>query len=379
MLSYDAVLCTQERLYSGELLTEAANDVVKQKLTPATIIEKAQRIVESLLQLMGKAVQQFGTFLRTLIDEGRKEVGAVAKKLDKAKDITGMQVMGYTFGGLNNQVAAKYKSANLDKFLEAMRIPKIETMDDLHRFMKNPSDVLTFVKESEMAATRSKLIEYMTGIKIGGNDPKAMTDELMLRLWGSKDPIVLTANKEFTLGGAFQDLVSPPLAKSVLMSYKSISKKLYSVKKLLPFMAKGGTAVGKAAKVERRTEQGLAHSDEYVKKYKLTKEQAENMDKDLQKEIEFVRYYIVFLKSLSRDINEINRCLITTVAAQHRQSKFIIRKAITFKTVDKVSEKQIKKNRKVDEADRMNARAREYTETDERRDTSENSRLRDGT
>ena len=378
MLSYDAVLCTQERLYSGEVLTEAANDVVKPKLTPGTIIQKAQQIVETLIQLMGKAVQQFGTFLRSLIDEGRKEVGAVAKKLDKAKDITGMQIMGYTFGGLNKQVVAKYKSANLDKFLEAMRIPKIETMDDLHLFMKNPSEVLTFVKESEMATTRSKLIEYMTGIKIDGNDPKAIKDELMLKLWGSKDPIVLTANKEFTLGGAFQDLVSPPLAKSVLMSYKSISKKLYSVKKLLPFMAKRGTAVGKAGQVERRTEQGLAHSDEYVKKYKLTKEQAENMDKDLQKEIEFVRYYIVFLKSLSRDMNEINRCLITTVAAQHRQAKFIIRKAITFKTVDKVSEKQIKKNRKADEADRMNARAREYTETDERRDMSENPRLRDG-
>lgn len=367
MLTYDAVLSVQERVYGGSsAITEAADEVVaKTKLTPAIIIQKAQRIVESLIQLMAKAVQSFGTFLRELIQEGRKEISSVAKKLDKAKDITGMQIRGYTFGGLNNQVVAKYKSADLDKFFAAMKIPKIESMDDLHnlRTKMAPNKFSELLNSMDPAEKHSRLIEYMTGIKISGNDVQQMNQELMLRLWGSKDPIVLTANKEFTLGGAFETLVSPPLARSVLMSYRSLSKKLYSVKKLLPFMTKKRTAVGRAESVARNTENALAHSKTYADRYKLTKDQKENMDSDLSIEVTFIRYYIVYLKNLSRDMNEINKALITTVTAQHRQAKFIIRKAITYKTLDKVVDKQINKAKKADEADPMNARAREYTET----------------
>ena len=371
MLTYDAVLCIQERLYdNSSALTEAAGEVVtKAKLTPATILEKARKIVESLIQILAKAVQSFGTFLRNLIDEGKKEVGEVAKKIDKAKDITGMQIRGYPFSGLTKQVAAKYKGASLDKFFEAMKIPRIETMDDLHALTTNGSlsDSSKLMQSMNPAETRSRLIEYMTGIRIDGTDPNKMNDELMLRLWGSRDPIVLTANKEFTLGESLQTLVSPPLAKSVLLSYRAISKKLYSVKKLLPFITKRRTAVGKAERVERNTERALAHSDEYAKKYKLTQDQATNMDTDLQNEVNFMRTYIVYLKNLSRDMNRLNKALLTTVSAQHRQARFIVRKAITYKTVEQATDKHIKKAKKADEADPMNARAREYTKTNDRK------------
>lgn len=361
MLTYDAVLCIQERLYdNGSVLAEASGEVVtKAKLTPATILEKARQIVESLIQILVKAVQSFGTFLRNLIDDGQKHLGeAIKNKVDKNFPIDGLKIRGYTFGGLNHQMVARYKSANVDRFLEEMRIPRIESMNDLedlafyktdgmHASMNRAAaiakdkDSAKFIQDDWRTVTVRDLIKYMTGINVIESDPDKCKEELMIRLWGSKDPIFLEGGKDFTLGDCFKVLAAPPLAKSVLKNYQMISKRLYSVKKLLPFITKRKTMVGKAQKVERQAELTYMHNATIHKKTGASKEEAKSMDYGDAMMYNNIRVYVVFMKNLARDMNVLNKALLNTVAAQHRQAVHIIQKVVLIATKDVVLNKDI--------------------------------------
>lgn len=374
MLTYDAVLRTQDRIlnpndypieesvYFNNILHE---DIVLPPLVIPEPIKKLaaamKNLLDKLVALVGKAFSSFGNFLRAMVSESRGVIGDVAKVTDKVVVITGMKVQGYRFSGLNNQVTASYKRLSLDDFLKQLNCPKIDTWQDVQKYREQVSNSnkidFTVLPENEQFA---KLVKVTIGMNLEVNGSvDNMYNDMMLQLWGSRDPMVLEAEKDFTFGGELKKLASPPLARSILMNYKKLQKKLDGTRKLLPFLTKPGTAVDTATKVQGKIERNLSKSDKYSQSFGLSREDTEKMKADLRWEASFMRYYVQTLKALSSNMNRLNKGLITTVKAQNQQSKFIIRKALTYKTVGSRVAKDTKRSEKAFKEDEMNA----YTST----------------
>ena len=374
MLTYDAVLRTQDRIlnpndypieesaYFNSILHE---DIVLPPLVIPEPIKKLaaamKNLLDKLVALVGKAFSSFGNFLRAMVSESRGVIGDAAKVTDKVVVITGMKVQGYRFSGLNNQVTASYKRLSLDDFLKQLNCPKIDTWQDVQKYREQVSNSnkidFTVLPENEQFA---KLVKVTIGMNLEVNrSVDNMYNDMMLQLWGSRDPMVLEAEKDFTFGGELKKLASPPLARSILMNYKKLQKKLDGTRKLLPFLTKPGTAVDTATKVQGKIERNLSKSDKYSQSFGLSREDTEKMKADLRWEASFMRYYVQTLKALSSNMNRLNKGLITTVKAQNQQAKFIIRKALTYKTVGSRVAKDAKRSEKAFKEDEMNA----YTST----------------
>lgn len=374
MLTYDAVLRTQDRIlnpndypieesaYFNSILHE---DIVLPPLVIPEPIKKLaaamKNLLDKLVALVGKAFSSFGNFLRAMVSESRGVIGDAAKVTDKVVVITGMKVQGYRFSGLNNQVTASYKRLSLDDFLKQLNCPKIDTWQDVQKYREQVSNSnkidFTVLPENEQFA---KLVKVTIGMNLEVNGSvDNMYNDMMLQLWGSRDPMVLEAEKDFTFGGELKKLASPPLARSILMNYKKLQKKLDGTRKLLPFLTKPGTAVDTATKVQGKIERNLSKSDKYSQSFGLSREDTEKMKADLRWEASFMRYYVQTLKALSSNMNRLNKGLITTVKAQNQQAKFIIRKALTYKTVGSRVAKDAKRSEKAFKEDEMNA----YTST----------------
>lgn len=387
MLTYDAVLRTQDRIlnpneypieesvYFDSILHE---DIVLPPLVIPEPIKKLAAAIKNLLDelvaLVGKAFSSFGNFLRAMVSESRGVIGDAAKVTDKIVVITGMRVQGYRFSGLNNQVAASYKRLSLDDFLKQLNCPKIDTWQDVQKYREKVSNSnkidFTVMPENEQFA---KLVKVTIGMNLEVNGSvDTMYNDMMLQLWGSKDPMILEAEKDFTFGGELKKLASPPLARSILMNYKKLQKKLDGTRKLLPFLTKPGTAVDTATKVQGKIERNLSKSDKYSQNFGLSREETEKMKADLRWEASFMRYYVQTLKALSSNMNRLNKGLITTVKAQNQQAKFIIRKALTYKTVGSKIAKDTKRSEKAFKEDEMNA----YTSTHRNENEDDNNKER---
>lgn len=387
MLTYDAVLRTQDRIlnpneypieesvYFDSILHE---DIVLPPLVIPEPIKKLAAAIKNLLDklvaLVGKAFSSFGNFLRAMVSESRGVIGDAAKVTDKVVVITGMRVQGYRFSGLNNQVAASYKRLSLDDFLKQLNCPKIDTWQDVQKYREKVSNSnkidFTVMPENEQFA---KLVKVTIGMNLEVNGSvDTMYNDMMLQLWGSKDPMILEAEKDFTFGGELKKLASPPLARSILMNYKKLQKKLDGTRKLLPFLTKPGTVVDTATKVQGKIERNLSKSDKYSQNFGLSREETEKMKADLRWEASFMRYYVQTLKALSSNMNRLNKGLITTVKAQNQQAKFIIRKALTYKTVGSKIAKDTKRSEKAFKEDEMNA----YTSTHRNENEDDNNKER---
>ena len=387
MLTYDAVLRTQDRIlnpneypieesvYFDSILHE---DIVLPPLVIPEPIKKLaaamKNLLDKLVALVGKAFSSFGNFLRAMVSESRGVIGDVAKVTDKVVVITGMRVQGYRFSGLNNQVAASYKRLSLDDFLKQLNCPKIDTWQDVQKYREKVSNSnktdFTVMPENEQFA---KLVKVTIGMNLEANGSvDNMYNDMMLQLWGSKDPMILEAEKDFTFGGELKKLASPPLARSILMNYKKLQKKLDGSRKLLPFLTKPGTAVDTATKVQGKIERNLSKSDKYSQSFGLSREDTEKMKADLRWEASFMRYYVQTLKALSSNMNRLNKGLITTVKAQNQQAKFIIRKALTYKTIGSKVAKDTKRSEKAFKGDEMNA----YTSAHRNKNEDDNNKER---
>ena len=387
MLTYDAVLRTQDRIlnpneypieesvYFDSILHE---DIVLPPLIIPEPIKKLaaamKNLLDKLVALVGKAFSSFGNFLRAMVSESRGVIGDAAKVTDKVVVITGMRIQGYRFSGLNNQVAASYKRLSLDDFLKQLNCPKIDTWQDVQKYREKVSNSnktdFTVMPDNEQFA---KLVKVTIGMNLEVNGSvDNMYNDMMLQLWGSKDPMILEAEKDFTFGGELKKLASPPLARSILMNYKKLQKKLDGTRKLLPFLTKPGTAVDTATKVQGKIERNLSKSDKYSQNFGLSREDTEKMKADLRWEASFMRYYVQTLKALSSNMNRLNKGLITTVKAQNQQAKFIIRKALTYKTVGSKVAKDTKRSEKAFKEDEMNA----YTSTHRNENEDDNNKER---
>ena len=379
MLTYDAVLRTQDRLLNPENYPITETTAAEYFFHPELLLEdiqmpefkipepiiqltKAMRsVVEKLIGLVGKAFNAFGIFLKEMLAESREVAGNASKTIDKFINIKGMKIRGYPFSGLNNQVSTSYKRINLDEFLKKLGIPKIETWEDVQKYREqnqtNMNDQFATMTDSKLFA---RIIDYMIGMKIAEAPVDQMYNEMMFKLWGSKDPIILEAEKDFTVGGELKKLVSPPLAKSILLSYKHLQKKLYNTRRLIPNLTKPGTLAHASSKVLSTVEKNVAKSDRYAKSFGLSNEDSEKMKNDLKWEAAFMRYYVSTLRLIASNMNRLNKALITTVKAQNQQSKFIIRKAMTYETNEHKVAKDTKKSEQKFNADKMNAYTSEH-------------------
>ena len=368
MLTYDAVLALQDRLLNGssDILQEDTKAVVEKKESTFTkVLNAARNLVEKLIAGAVKAVQAFGNFLRGLIGESREVLGNIAKKIDKKKDVSGMQIKGYPFSGLNNAVQVKYKKFNVDDLFRFLDMPVINSWEDLQRYREKQDSSNTSYPNLPAEEKFAKIVEFMTGIKIKAEgNPGQMQDALMRQLWGSENAIVLTGGKDFTVGGEMEKLVNPPIARSIMLSYKQIHKKLMTTKKLLPFMTKGSTVAGKAEKVQRTVERAQLHSDEYVKKHNMSQSEAESMENDLRWEAAFIKYYVSMIRDIATYMNQINRGLITTVKAQNNQCRFILKMAMSYKTPEQRAQKAMDKEQAEEDADPMNKYAESHKQAD---------------
>lgn len=338
MLTYDAVLRTQERLSENASTINEAETAVKSKSAGDMIKTGFVKVV----QFIRTAMIQLGQALLTMIDQGKKIVAQLAKLGTKNIRLDGMTIMGYPFSGLNNRFVAKYKNAKLDIVLKQLGIPVFNTLDDVRSWIDSnkKGETFDFMKEEEPERFK-RVCNLMTGITPNGNNIKEIQNDLMLTLWGSAKGIILTGEKDFTMSDTIERLVNPPIARSLIFMYSELHKKLDGYRANI--LDKKNNKVRQANKLAREAETRYAHSDEMARRVGLNKEEQERMEHDLGSEYIVITNYAKVLSNLAKAIHTVNQCIIGAVKAQNHQCRFIIRKAIRYKTPEEKAKKDAEK------------------------------------